>query len=171
MTGSDRPIRPVIRPQDSMHRRLNTSLRIGSRLHGRGMPRLALAMDAVNRSVFGADIPARMHIPDYVTFMHNGLGTVVDEHVTFEGPVLIYQHVTLGYAVQLEGDGVPTIGSHVIIGAGATIVGDIRIGSGSFIGAGAVVNFDVPDHHVVSAPKATSRAMPAPGVRTHWDPE
>ncbi|MBO1767885.1 hypothetical protein [Allobranchiibius sp. GilTou38] len=170
MTASDGSVRPAIRPQDSMHRRLNTSLRIGYRLHEKGHRRLGLAVDAVNRLVFTADIPGRLALPDDVTFMHNGLGTIVDEHVVFEGPALIYQHVTLGYAVRWGGDdAVPTIGSHVIIGAGATVVGGIRIGSGSFIGAGAVVNFDVPDNHMVAPGRATMKPLEVPGAQKYWE--
>ncbi len=163
--GNDRPL---IRPEDRMHRRLSATLRVGSSLHDRGFPRLGLAVDAVNRLAFGADIPVRAGVPYYVTFMHNGLGTVIDEHVRFEGPALVYQHVTLGYAVRLSDDGVPTIGSHVVIGAGATVVGNITIGSGVFIGAGTVVNFDVPDDHVVSAARAQMRPMPGSAARSYW---
>lgn len=53
----------------------------------------------------------------------------------------IYQNVTIG-----EVDGkAPVIGNDCLIGAGAVILGDIRIGNHVKIGAGAVVCKDVPD--------------------------
>ncbi len=61
----------------------------------------------------------------------------------------IYQNVTIG-----EVDcNAPRIGDNCLIGAGATVVGDIQIGHHVKIGAGAVVSFDVPDYcTVVSQP-------------------
>ncbi|OUN06771.1 hypothetical protein B5G42_15735 [Flavonifractor sp. An91] len=65
--------------------------------------------------------------------------------------VVIYHQVTIG-----EGrNGAPNIGDNVLIGAGAKIIGNVRIGSGSVIGAGAVVTFDVPDNSIVRAAKGT----------------
>lgn len=57
---------------------------------------------------------------------------------------LIFQQVTIGE----HRDGLPTIGGHVDIGAGAKILGSIRIGEHVLIGANAVVVKDVPDHCV-----------------------
>ncbi len=52
----------------------------------------------------------------------------------------IYQNVTIGE----KGRKAPTIGDNCLIGAGAVLLGDIRIGAGAKIGAGAVVCRDVP---------------------------
>lgn len=46
------------------------------------------------------------------------------------------------------------IGGNVIIGAGANIIGDVKIGNNVRIGAGAVVTFDVPDNSTVVGQKA-----------------
>lgn len=62
----------------------------------------------------------------------------------------IYQNVTIGEVHHLA----PTIGEHCLIGAGATIIGNIRIGNYVKIGAGAVVCFDVPDGCTVVSPPA-----------------
>ncbi|WHX60505.1 DapH/DapD/GlmU-related protein [Peribacillus frigoritolerans] len=43
----------------------------------------------------------------------------------------------------------PTFGDNVRIGAGAIVVGDIKIGNNSFIGAGTVVAKDVPENSVI----------------------
>ena len=62
---------------------------------------------------------------------------------------LIYQNVTIGEVNRKA----PVIGDNCLIGAGAVLIGDIKIGSFVKIGAGAVVNTDIPDHcTVVSQP-------------------
>jgi serine O-acetyltransferase len=50
--------------------------------------------------------------------------------------------VTLGE--RSSGSGVPTIGAHVDIGAGAKVLGPVQVGDGAKIGANAVVLDDVP---------------------------
>lgn len=61
----------------------------------------------------------------------------------------IYQNVTIGETDRKA----PVIGDDCLIGAGAVIIGDIKIGSHVKIGAGAVVNTSIPDHcTVVSQP-------------------
>lgn len=57
----------------------------------------------------------------------------------------IYQNVTIGEANSKA----PTIGNNVLIGAGACLIGDIHIGDGARIGAGAVVRQDVPANATV----------------------
>ncbi len=57
----------------------------------------------------------------------------------------IYQNVTIGEVDRKA----PRIGDNCLIGAGATIIGDIHIGDNVRIGAGAVVSFDVPDNCTV----------------------
>ena len=62
----------------------------------------------------------------------------------------INQQVTIGYV----GNDAPIIGDHVLVAAGAIVIGDIHIGNGSRIGAGAVVVHDVPDYATVVGPAA-----------------
>ena len=66
----------------------------------------------------------------------------------------IYQNVSIAWngfepTVPLR----PKIGSQVLIGAGAIIIGDISIGSYVLVGAGAVVSESVPDYHRVTNPR------------------
>lgn len=128
------------------HRYLTNALRFGQRLERRGMHRAVRLIEIVNRIVFSADVPVRMPLPEGVYFMHNGLGTVVDHRVRFEGPALIFQHVTLGHTV-IGRPGCPVIGADVVIGAGAVIVGPLRVGEGCVIAPGTVVTRDVPARH------------------------
>ena len=53
----------------------------------------------------------------------------------------------------MEKTGVPVIGDDVTIGAGAIIMGGIKVGNHVDIGAGAIVIDDVPDHSTVVCPK------------------
>lgn len=61
----------------------------------------------------------------------------------------ISQGVTIGVAGKDENRGIPIIGDGVYIGAGAKVVGKIRVGNNVAIGANAVVTKDVPDNVVV----------------------
>ncbi|KHN15963.1 Putative serine acetyltransferase 5 [Glycine soja] len=56
--------------------------------------------------------------------------------------VSILHHVTLGGTGKVGGDRHPKIGDGVLIGAGATILGNIKIGEGAKVGAGSVVLID-----------------------------
>lgn len=56
---------------------------------------------------------------------------------------MVYQHVTVG-ALEDGSKEVLVIGNDVVIGAGAALIGSIKIGDGAKVGAGAVVLKDVP---------------------------
>lgn len=89
--------------------------------------------------VTGADIPLNSQIGGGLLMPHPN-GIVIHPHVKIGPNCLIFQQVTIG---QRNG-GVPTIGGHVDIGAGAKILGPINIGDHAVIGANAVVLNDVP---------------------------
>src|SRR5579883_1796751 len=59
--------------------------------------------------------------------------------------VLLYQGVTLGGTGNQRGKRHPTLGNRVVVGAGAAILGDIRLGDDVKVGAGSVVVHSVPD--------------------------
>ena len=77
------------------------------------------------------------------------MGVVIGETSEIGDDVLIYQGVTLGGTGKDTGKRHPTIGDGVVIGTGATILGNIRIGDHVKIGAGSVVVHPVPDHSTV----------------------
>lgn len=80
---------------------------------------------------------------------HGLHGIFISRYAVIGENCRIYQNVTIG---EVNGKA-PVIGDGCLIGAGAVIVGDIRIGSNVRIGAGAVVSMDVPDNcTVVSQP-------------------
>jgi serine O-acetyltransferase len=86
-------------------------------------------------------------------FIDHGMGVVIGETAEIGDDVLIYHGVTLGGLSGSPGKRHPTIESGVSIGAGAQVLGPIRIGHGARIGANAVVTRDVPpDCTVVGIP-------------------
>lgn len=72
-------------------------------------------------------------------FIDHGMGVVIGETTIIGDDVTIFQTVTLGGTGKEEGKRHPTIGNHVVVGAGAKILGNIYIDSGTKIGANAVV--------------------------------
>lgn len=83
-------------------------------------------------------------------FIDHGQGVVIGETAEIGEDVLMYHQVTLGNSnVDSCGKRHPSIGNHVVIGAGAKILGPIKIEDYSQVGAGAVVTKSVPTHAVV----------------------
>lgn len=82
----------------------------------------------------GADIQGEPVLP------HGLHGVFISRYAVIGANCRIYQNVTIG---EVNGKA-PVIGNGCWIGAGAVLVGDIRVGSGARIGAGAVVSKDVP---------------------------
>ena len=60
----------------------------------------------------------------------------------------ISQQVVIGHIGGFKGGGVPTLGDNVYVGAGAKILGEVRVGSNVSIGANSVVLTDIPDNAV-----------------------
>jgi serine O-acetyltransferase len=90
--------------------------------------------------VTGADIPLNCKIGGGLLIPHPN-GIVIHPDVYIGVNCLIFQQVTLG---SRDGPGLPEIGGHVDIGAGAKVLGAIKIGNHARIGANAVVTTDVP---------------------------
>jgi serine O-acetyltransferase len=82
-------------------------------------------------------------------FIDHGMGIVIGETSEIGDDVLMYQGVTLGGTGKEAGKRHPTIGNEVVIGTGAKILGNIRIGDHVKVGAGSVVVRSVPDHSTV----------------------
>ncbi len=82
-------------------------------------------------------------------FIDHGMGVVIGETTEIGSNVTIYQGVTLGGTGKEKGKRHPTIGDNVVIGANATVLGNIRIGNNVKIGAGSVVVTSVPDNCTV----------------------
>jgi len=77
-------------------------------------------------------------------FIDHGMGVVIGETAIIGNDVLIYQGVVLGGTSLEKKKRHPTIGSGVVIGSGAKLIGNIEIGDCSKIGAGSVVLKSAP---------------------------
>lgn len=93
-------------------------------------------------TVSQADIPLGSHIGGGLFLPHPN-GIVIHPAAEIGPNCLIFQQVTIGAIGGREG--LPVIGGHVDIGAGARILGPVRIGAHAVIGANAVVTHDVPE--------------------------
>ncbi|MBI5743769.1 MAG: serine O-acetyltransferase [Elusimicrobia bacterium] len=77
-------------------------------------------------------------------FIDHGMGVVIGETTEIGDDVLLYQGVVLGGTSLEHVKRHPTLGNGVVVGSGATILGAIKIGDRSRIGAGSVVLHEVP---------------------------
>lgn len=106
--------------------------------------------------IIGVELPCRdlgdLRLP-------HPIGIVVHSRTNFGKRVIVYQNVTI--ASHLRKDEAAIIEDDVLVGAGAVLVGPVRIGQGATVGANAVVTEDVPAGvTVVGAP-----AKPVPSSR------
>jgi serine O-acetyltransferase len=108
-------------------------------------------------------------------FIDHGMGVVIGETTEIGDDVLLYQGVTLGGTGNEKGKRHPTLGNGVVVGTGAKVLGNIKIGDHVKIGAGSVVVHPVPDNStVVGIPGRVVRTRGENGVLEHGalpDPE
>jgi serine O-acetyltransferase len=108
-------------------------------------------------------------------FIDHGMGVVIGETTEIGDDCLLYQGVTLGGTGNEKGKRHPTLGDGVVVGTGAKVLGNIRIGNHVKIGAGSVVVHPVPDNStVVGIPGRVVRTRGENGVLEHGklpDPE
>lgn len=91
-------------------------------------------------------------------FIDHGTGVVIGETSEIGDNCTIYQGATLGGTGKDIGKRHPTLGNNVMVGAGAKVLGPVRLGDNVKIAAGAVVLCDIPDN-------STAVGMPAKVVR------
>jgi serine O-acetyltransferase len=82
-------------------------------------------------------------------FIDHGMGVVIGETAEIGDYVTLFQGVTLGGTGKERGKRHPTLGNHVVVGAGAKILGGIKIGDNVKIGANSVVLKNVPANSTV----------------------
>ena len=109
---------------------------------------LARIISQISRFFTGIEIHPGAKLGKGV-FIDHGAGVVIGETAEIGNNVVIYQGVTLGGTGKDKGKRHPTIEDNVMISAGAKVLGAVRIGEGSKIGAGSVVLKDVPPHSTV----------------------
>jgi serine O-acetyltransferase len=82
-------------------------------------------------------------------FIDHGMGIVIGETSEIGDHVTLYHGVTLGGTTWQKGKRHPTIGNNVVIGAGAKVLGPVKIGDNTRIGANSVVISEIPSNSVV----------------------
>ena len=118
--------------------------RIAHKLAYWNVPFLPRYISYLTRIITGIEIHPKAKIGNRF-FIDHGEGVVIGETAEIGDDVLIYQQVTLGGTGNEHGKRHPTLGNGVIVGAGAKVLGNIKIGNNVRIGAGSVVVEDVPD--------------------------
>jgi len=109
---------------------------------------LARAVSHLNRAVSGIEIHPGAKIGRRF-FIDHGMGVVIGETAEIGDDVTIYHQVTLGGTSTRKTKRHPSVGDHVTIGAGAKVLGPVKIGHHSKIGSGSVVVRDVPPYSTV----------------------
>lgn len=122
-----------------------------------GHPFLARMVSQTARHFTGIEIHPGAKIGKGLLIDH-GMGVVIGETAEIGDNCTIYQGVTLGGTGKDVGKRHPTLGDNVMVGAGAKILGPVKIGSGSKVAANAVVLHEVPEN-------CTAVGIPAKVVR------
>jgi serine O-acetyltransferase len=122
--------------------------RISHNLYEREQYKLARLINYWSRVLTGADIHPGCHVGKGF-FIDHATGVVIGETTIIGDNVSIFQGVTLGGVSTTKGKRHPTIEDNVVIGADATVLGDITVGANSKVGAGSVVVKDVPPNSTV----------------------
>lgn len=112
--------------------------------------RIVLARHLQSRvsEVFAMDIHPAAVIGSGIMIDH-GTSVVIGETAVVGDDVSMLHEVTLGGTGKDTGDRHPKVGHGVLLGAGTKILGNVRIGDGSKVGAGSVVLAEVPEHTTV----------------------
>ncbi|UFS70077.1 serine O-acetyltransferase [Geomonas sp. RF6] len=127
-----------------------------------GKKREALAYYLQNRisEVFAVDIHPAALIGEGILIDH-GTSVVIGETAVVGDNVSLLHEVTLGGTGKETGDRHPKVASGVLIGAGAKVLGNVKIGEGSKIAASSVVLADVPPHTTVAGVPAKIVGRPS----------
>ncbi len=122
--------------------------RIAHWLNIRRVPFIPRAISQLTRWLTGIEIHPAATIGKGF-FIDHGMGVVIGETAEIGDHVTLFQGVTLGGTGKERGKRHPTLGSHVVVGAGAKILGGIKIGDNVKIGANSVVLKSVPPNSTV----------------------
>lgn len=131
--------------------------RVAHKLYQNGKYFSARAVSQTARFVTGIEIHPAARIGKRF-FIDHGMGVVIGETTEIGDDCTIYQGVTLGGTGKDVGKRHPTLGNNVMVGAGAKVLGPVKIGSNTKIAANAVVLHEVPEG-------STAVGIPAKVVR------
>jgi serine O-acetyltransferase len=122
--------------------------RLAHWLHRKGVPIIPRLISHISRMLTGIEIHPGAVIGEGL-FIDHGMGVVIGETAVIGDDCHLLQGVTLGGTSTKRVKRHPTLGNHVIVGAGATLLGAITVGDHARIGAGSVVVSNVPPYATV----------------------
>ena len=108
----------------------------------------ARVLSQITRHFTGVEIHPAAQIGRRL-FIDHAMGVIIGETTILGDDCVLYQGVTLGGTGKECGKRHPTLGRGVVVGAGAKVLGNIRIGDGTKIGGNSVVVKDVPEQCTV----------------------
>ena len=128
--------------------------RVSHALWRRRVPLLPLLLTRVAQHLYAVDISYEARLGPGIVLMH-GIGIVIGNQTRLAGHCIIFHGVTFGdrgseWVASDTPDGHPNVGPGCMFGAGAKILGPLRIGENCVIGANAVVVKDVPANSIVA---------------------
>ncbi len=113
---------------------------------------------------YNSSIPLSIQIGEGTQLGHGGIGVVVNSLTKIGRNVIIAQNVTLAG----KDGGAPIVEDWAYIGANSVVLGGVRIGKNSFIGALTLVNKDVPDGAIVAGIPAKVLRIRTQEEITNW---
>lgn len=122
--------------------------RVSGALLRLGLPVAPRLLSHLGRNMTGIEIHPGAQIASPCLIDH-GMGVVIGETAKIGSRCHLHQGVTLGGTSTMRMQRHPMFGDEVLVGAGASIIGAVSIGTGARIGAGAVVVSNVPQHSTV----------------------
>ncbi len=122
--------------------------RFSHALHGAGLRLPARLVSHIGRALTGIEIHPGARIGEGF-FIDHGMGVVIGETAIIGANCHLFQGVTLGGTSTRRAKRHPTLGSNVVVGAGAKVIGDVTVGDNAKIGAGSVVVTNVPPNATV----------------------
>jgi len=121
--------------------------RLSHYLFIKGIPILPLILTRIIQIIYAIDIDYKADLEGGIVIIH-GVGIVIGHGAIVKSNTTIYHEVTLGRKKQgakiPHDDGFPTIECNCVLGAGAKIVGPIKIGENSIVGPNCVVMESIP---------------------------
>jgi len=117
--------------------------RLSHRLWGWRLKFIARFLSQLMRWFTGIEIHPGAKIGNRF-FIDHGMGVVIGETAEIGDDVTLYHGVTLGGTTWSKGKRHPSLGNNVVVGAGAKILGPIKIGDSARVGSNSVVVKDVP---------------------------
>ena len=126
----------------------NDYIRLGRYLAGGGTAKF------VKKKFDRIGVVYHLEIPNFKTIGRNLVlahpsGITVNPQAIIGDDCVIFKNVTIGSIRSGKREGVPQIGNHCVIGAGAFVCGGIHVGDNVLIAANSFVDFDVPDNSIV----------------------